>query len=109
MAFGSILIGSPLLALVLGSAFAIISRIPKNFIDNLYKNQNTDGRSLLLALCYVIGKFNILEKHVEQLINRGGEQQQELDIANRKKKRQEEEEIIYNTNNNGRTNERYIY
>ena len=73
---------------------------PKNFIDNLYKNQNTDGRSLLLALCYVIGKFNILEKHVEQLINRGGEQQQELDIANRKKKRQEEEEIIYNTNNN---------
>ena len=33
MAFGSILIGSPLLALVLGSAFAIISRIPKNFID----------------------------------------------------------------------------
>ena len=33
MAFGSILIGSPLLALVLGSAFAIISRIPENFID----------------------------------------------------------------------------
>ena len=33
MAFSSILIGSPLLALVLGSAFAIISRIPKNFID----------------------------------------------------------------------------
>ena len=33
MAFGSILIGSPLLALVLGSTFAIISRIPKNFID----------------------------------------------------------------------------
>ena len=33
MAFSSILIGSPLLALVLGSAFAIISRIPKNLID----------------------------------------------------------------------------
>ena len=32
-AFGSILIGSPLLALLLGSTFAIIFRIPENFID----------------------------------------------------------------------------
>ena len=32
-AFGSIIIGSPLLALLLGSTFAIIFRIPENFID----------------------------------------------------------------------------
>jgi uncharacterized integral membrane protein (TIGR00698 family) len=33
LAFGSILVGSPLLALVLGSTFAIILKIPENYIN----------------------------------------------------------------------------
>lgn len=45
---------------------------PAIFIRDLFKNQNTDSRSLLLALCYTLAKFSLLENHAERLADRGG-------------------------------------
>ena len=45
---------------------------PAIFVRDLHKNQNTDSRSLLLALCYTVAKFSLLEKHAERLADRGG-------------------------------------